>query len=160
MNAQVAIVTFGSALVSYDGVGKSVWDMLSDRHLGEGVELIDGDVVALRTFLGLKEFHGAIIIDALDAGKEEGAIVRLSERELLGEAEDEHPLASLHDMSVVGALRMLRRVEWELPDEIIFVGVQIGVNKDGLAFYPTFDMEALITVIMNEAKRMQNAMKH
>ncbi len=160
MNAQVAIVTFGSALVSYDGVGKSVYDMLSDRHLGEEVELIDGDVVALRTFLGLKGFHGAIIVDALDAGKEEGAIVRLSERELLGEAEDEHPLASLHDMSIVGALRMLRRVEWELPDEIIFVGVQIGVNKDGLPFYPTFDMEALLTVIDNEVKRIINAMKH
>lgn len=79
---------------------------------------------------------------------------------VMGGAEDEHPLASLHDMSVVGALRMLRRVEWELPDEIIFVGVQIGVNKDGLPFYPTFDMEALLTLIDNETKRMQNAMKH
>jgi hydrogenase maturation protease len=108
----VNIVGVGNTLMGDDGVGPALVQHLAARGVPDGVVLHDAGLAAGDVLGRLDPTDPLVVVDAVRAGGEPGGIVRLrlEARDLFdasGPAEgDKPPMLSLHEVSVVPALRL------------------------------------------------------
>ena len=118
---RVVVVGVGNLLLRDEGIGIHTAKALQELSLPEYVEVIDGgtspDLIAY-----VKSGDKLIIIDAVKAGGEPGAIYRFTPEDLDPQA---NRLLSLHELGVMDSLQMMRLGGNE-PGETIIIGIEPG----------------------------------
>jgi len=145
------VAGFGNPLMQDDGVGPRFIAYLRDHDLPAGVEVVDAGTSALDLVPSLIDKRLAILIDAVEAGGEAGAIYRFSPDEVRTEGRE---ALSLHSFSLVDAVRL-----WELQIEpmptIVVFGVQPQTVELGMDLSPDVEaaLPALLKLVLDELRR-------
>lgn len=118
---EVLVLGIGNLVMSDDGVGVRVVQMLqSGYRFPANVEIVDGGTLGLDLLPMLEGKSHLIMVDAVEAGKPPGTLVRLSGAEL--------PIAletriSPHQMGLKDLLAVARLLG-HVPGEMVLIGVQ------------------------------------
>lgn len=119
------VVGIGNILMKDEGIGCHVAHTLGEADLSD-VEIIDGG-----TSLGVLELSEdadkLIIVDAVKGGGVPGQIYRFHIDDITLE---QKPLLSLHDMSLIDSLKLIRL--WHNIDEAVIIGIEPGEIGWGL----------------------------
>lgn len=110
-----------------EGVGIHAVQELAKRPLPTDVDVIDGGTPGVDLLSLLRGYDRVLILDAVDAGQEPGAILRFTSEEVASDKGD-LPL-SLHQADVSQVLHLARYVGRQLPPIVIF-----GVQPDDLGW--------------------------
>jgi len=89
-----------------DGVGPAVVDALRSGGAGDRAELIDAGLAFSEVLCDLDPGQPLVIVDAVRGGGPPGSIYRLHPGDLLAEGGPTSRAVSLHEISVLPALRM------------------------------------------------------
>lgn len=118
----VLVLGVGNILLSDEGVGVRIVEELQKRQLPECVEVVDGATRAMELVDIMRGRKKVIIVDALDADTEPGAVFKFGPEQL---AETKKMSVSVHDIGVHEAIFLLSLTA-ELPEDITFYGIQPG----------------------------------
>lgn len=80
--ASVLVLCVGSSLMGDDGVGLAVLERLRDGWTLDGAELVDGGTWGMNVLPAIESAERLLLVDAIRAGKEPGAVVRLDGDEI------------------------------------------------------------------------------
>jgi hydrogenase maturation protease len=118
----VLVLGVGNILLSDEGVGVRVVENLQAMQLPDCVEVVDGATRAMELVDIIRGRKKVIIVDALAANAEPGAVFRFGPEQL---AETKQMSVSVHDIGIHEAIFMLQ-LTGELPEDITFYGIQPG----------------------------------
>lgn len=114
--APILVVGIGNILLKDEGVGVRVVEELASRYaLSEEVELLDGGTAGFDLLSSLKGRRKIIIIDALKMDDAPGSVYRCSPSDLVERTAG----YSLHDVGVLGVIRILRILGEQSDIEIV-----------------------------------------
>ncbi len=139
------VVGIGNVLLRDEGVGCHVAYALERIHLPD-VQIVDGgtsfDVLQLP-----EDADRVIIVDAVKGGGIPGQTYRF---ELEDVGLEQKPLLSLHDMSLVDGLKLMRL--WHKIDETVIIGVEPKDVDWGLALSPELQekIPRIVEVVLAE----------
>ena len=120
---RTAVIGVGNVLMGDEGIGVRVVEALGQRGLPPGVELLDGGT-AFHALTGeLTEFDKLVIVDAVKGGGTPGTVYRFGLEELEKCETVVMAALSLHEVGVLETLK-LERLVGQIPDEIVFIGVE------------------------------------
>ncbi|HIQ01988.1 MAG TPA: hydrogenase maturation protease [Anaerolineales bacterium] len=129
----ILVLGVGNILLRDEGVGVRVIEALREMPLPEGVELLDGGTAALDLVHFLAGRRKLIVVDAVQAGQEPGAVFRFTPDDLSwGGGEG----LSLHQMGLLDGLAMADLLADGPPREVVVFGVQPGELGWGLDLSP------------------------
>jgi len=122
----VTVLGIGNLIAGDDGFGIHALRELQARLGGEAafglVELVDGGVLGLELLTVVEAAERLLVLDAVDAGLEPGAMVELSVDQV---AAPRSGRLSVHQITF-NDLIALARLRDRLPRELILLGVQPG----------------------------------
>ena len=118
----ILVLGVGNILLSDEGVGVRVVEELQKRSLPRCVEVVDGATRAMELVDIIRGRDKVIIVDALAAGTEPGAVFKFGPEQL---AETKKMSVSVHDIGVHEAIFLLS-LTGELPEDITIYGIQPG----------------------------------
>lgn len=152
---KIMVMGVGNVLLSDEGLGVQFVDLLSQEELPENVELLEGGTAGLELVHLIKEVDYLIIIDAVNAKDEPGAVFRF-------EPEDIRVMPSQFEVSFhqVGILEVLAmaNILGTAPKTLIF-GVQPKSLEMGMELSP--EIQAVYPKIKDLVlKEIQNIIEH
>ena len=146
------VLGLGNLLLQDEGVGVRVIERLQKEYaFPEEVTVLDGGTLGLDLLSLIEETPRIVIVDAVKAGKEPGALVRLVNDEIpafLG------PKVSPHQVGLQDLLA-LARLRGHFPSEVILLGVQAERLEPGLDLSPAIaaQVEPLAARVIDELTR-------
>ncbi|MGD1993408.1 MAG: HyaD/HybD family hydrogenase maturation endopeptidase [Anaerolineae bacterium] len=144
--AKTLILGVGNLLVSDEGVGLRILERLAATYeLPEEVQTLDGGTLGLDLLYYLEGVKNLLIFDAVEMGKQPGALIRLEGDEVpsfLSVKISPHQIG-IPDMLFAAKLRDL------YPQELVLWGVQPGVLEMGLKLSPP--VAAQVEVVVEKA---------
>ena len=123
------VVGIGNVLLKDEGIGCHVVRALGDVNLSD-VEIMDGGT-SLDALQLPENADRLIIVDAVKGGGMPGEIYRFHIEDITLE---QKPLVSLHDMSLIDGLKLMRL--WHNIDEAVIIGVEPKDIDWGLELSP------------------------
>ena len=134
------VIGFGNKFLSDDGIGPVVIEKLEKTGLAEDkdIEIIDLGTSGTDLIFHLKECPRIIIIDAIDAGQDEGKIIKIKEKDIEHFYDQGLFSLSLHDLNLADILKLVRAMKVETDITIIGIkplnielgeGVSPGIEK-------------------------------
>ncbi|MCX7048502.1 MAG: hydrogenase maturation protease [Candidatus Sumerlaeota bacterium] len=148
-NVRVAIVGLGNELLMDDGIGIHAIRLLQESP-PEGVTLEEVGTSALYALDLLESADEVIAIDAVQAGGTPGTIYRFDS----GQAHESAQSASLHDLGIVAALRMLP--EGKRP-RVTILGVEPKRVDYGMELTP--EVKAALPAVVEAAREIAREKK-
>jgi len=151
-SARTLILGVGNLLLSDEGVGLRVVEKLAASYeLPEGVQTLDGGTLGLDLLYYLEGVENLLIIDAVEMGKEPGALLRLEGDEVpafLSVKISPHQIG-IPDMLFAAKLKDL------YPRNVVLWGVQPGTLDVGLELSPPVaaQVDALVEKAVEELAR-------
>ena len=153
----ILILGIGNLLLKDEGVGIHVIRRLEQRKLPNSVHLMDGGTGGLNLFHHLTKYKKVILIDAINAHKKPGEIIRIAYDPLqLQDKQTElyphqKPL-SMHETNFTAVLELAK--EMKIKAEIIIFGIQPQVIDYGEDLSPEVkkSIPLIIKQIMRELK--------
>lgn len=118
----------GNVLKHDEGVGVRAAELLAALPLPSDVEVCDAGTLGIETAVVLEGRELVVVVDALDAGAEPGAVFRLTPDQI---APSVRGGFSVHDFHFLDALNETRLLGTE-PSEVIIFGVQVADVSSGL----------------------------
>ena len=115
---RVVVFGAGNVLLRDEGIGVHVARALASLGLPDNIEVIDGGTSS-DSLANLEPAHKLIIVDAVRADGQPGAVYRLSPDDIEGRP----GMLSLHEAGVSESLRMMSLLKIE-PREVVILGVQ------------------------------------
>lgn len=149
---KIAVVGVGNILLGDEGLGVRAVEYLAQRSLPENIQIFDGGTALLQLLPALEGFDKIIIVDAVQAGQEPGAIYRFTLEELEASKKKEIGfMLSLHELDVPRAIALERLVS-RLPEEIIFLGMEPARISESMELSEVVEskMEQLLRAIERE----------
>jgi len=131
-----------------DGVGPAAVAELRRRGETDRAELVDAGLAFSEVLCDLSPDRPLVVIDAAQGGRKPGTIYKLTWKDLASEQDEMGAVVSLHEFSLVPALRMEALAGRPFEDVTIF-----GVEPDRLAWGEglspavTGAMEALVRAV-------------
>jgi hydrogenase maturation protease len=123
---------------------------LSARLAGTGTEVIETESAGMNLLEMLSGHERAVLVDAIALeGVEPGTVVRLSPDDLRLTPR----LASCHDIDIVTALELGRRLGLSMPSEVVIYAVQ-GEDMLTLGERPTKAVAAVLPLVADEIEAM------
>ncbi len=117
---KTVIIGLGNTVLTDDGAGVYTARILRER-LGSEVEILEAETAGMDLMEMLAGHKRAIIIDAIMLDDvQPGTVFRLSPDDLRITPR----LASCHDIDVVTALELGRRLGFSMPEEVIIYAIQ------------------------------------
>ena len=114
------IVGLGNTILSDDGAGVFVARMLKNILIGSA-DIIEAETAGLDLMEMLRGYDRAILVDAIKLdGELPGTVFRLRPDDLRITPR----LSSCHDIDIVTALELGRRLGFAMPDDVIIYAVQ------------------------------------
>jgi hydrogenase maturation protease len=115
------VLGLGNTILRDDGIGVYTARALRDILEGEA-DVIEAELAGLDIIEKLEGYDRAIIIDAIQLdGERPGTVFRLCPDDMRITPR----LASFHDVDLVTALELGKRLEFEMPREVIIYAVQV-----------------------------------
>ena len=156
-DVRVNIVGVGNTLMGDDGVGPAAVEAMAARDdLPAGVRLHEAGL-ALTDVLGqLDPDVPLIVVDAVRGGQGPGTVYRVEVSDLSGDDDAPGGPISLHEISVMPALR-IEALTGRTFREVTVFGVEPGdvAWGDGLSPAVAAALDKLITAVLNHADRNQ-----
>lgn len=146
------VLGLGNILLQDEGVGVRVIERLQKEYVfPEEVTVLDGGTLGLDLLSYIEETPRIVIVDAVTANLEAGALVRLRNEEIpafLGVKMSPHQIG-LQD------LLGLARLRGHFPEEVILLGAQIEQMGPGFDFSPAVaaQVEPLCVCVLDELAR-------
>jgi len=119
------VLGLGNTILCDDGVGIYVARALVDRTAG-AADVKEAELAGLDLIELLKGYERAYLIDAIQLdGEEPGVVFRLKPDDMRITPR----LASFHDIDLVTALELGKRLHIAMPSEVIIFGVQVEDSR-------------------------------
>ena len=147
------VLGLGNILLGDEGVGVRVVERLLERYtFGEGVLVLDGGTLGLDLLPYLEGASRLLVIDAVQAGKPPGTLIRLEGDQVpvfLDASKVSAHQEGLEDLLAVAALKGY------LPDPVVLWGAQIRSLRVGLELSPpvSAQVEPLVRKVLEELAR-------
>ncbi len=146
---RIVVLGLGNVLMTDEGIGVHVVRRLAQESLPPTVEALDGGTAPLQALTDVADVWRLIIVDALGAEGEAGAVYRLAP----GDIEASRRRLSLHESDVAEALTMWRH--WGLPmDRISILGVVPDLVGWGTELSPALrgKLDAIVKAVLDEVE--------
>ena len=118
---RVLILGVGNLLMGDEGVGIHAVRELMKRPLPPHVDVVDGGTAGLELLHLMEGYSRVVIIDAVEAGEEPGAVLRFTPEDITSQAAD---LAiSLHQTDLLEVFSLAAYLGRDLPPIVIY-GIQ------------------------------------
>lgn len=124
----ILILGIGNILLRDEGTGVRVVEYIQQNTLQNTIEVVDGGTAGADLIDIMADREKVIIIDAVQAGKPPGTVIRFNESELENIPKS---ILSLHDLGIAETLKMVEKINCR-PDEVIFFGIQPNDISPGL----------------------------
>ncbi|GAW32807.1 HyaD/HybD family hydrogenase maturation endopeptidase [Carboxydocella sp. JDF658] len=149
---QVLVLGIGNEILQDEGLGIHAARMLEKMNLPEEVEVIAGGTAGLALLPLLKEKDYLIVIDAVNARTEPGAIFKFKPDQV-----DVYPLEyqlSFHQLGLYDVLRVAQLLG-DCPDTTIF-GMQPGTISWGMELTPPIadNLPRLVELVVEEINKI------
>jgi len=105
---RVAVVGAGNLLMSDEGVGVHVVEVLGEGYVPPYLTLVDAGTALLDVLGSLRDYERIFLVDALRAGGSPGSVYRLAFSELQEQAERGQLTVSLHQNGLLEAAALAR----------------------------------------------------
>jgi hydrogenase maturation protease len=116
------VLGLGNTILCDDGIGIYVARSLRDR-LGDAADVREAELAGLDLIEMLTGYERAYIVDAIQLdGEEPGTVFRMKPDDIRITPR----LASFHDIDLITALELGRRLELPMPREVVIFGVQVA----------------------------------
>jgi len=142
---RTVIIGLGNTVLSDDGAGIYVARELKER-LGSSFDVIEAELAGLDLMEMMRGYDRAVIIDAIKLdGEEPGTVFKLT----IDDIRITPRLASCHDIDLVTALELGKRLGLKMPDQVTIYAVQ---GKDVLTLNEgcTEPVEKVIPELVDE----------
>jgi hydrogenase maturation protease len=143
---KVLILGIGNLILKDEGIGVHAVQALEEQDLPPGVEVIDGGTSTMDLLSVIYESDRIIVIDALKAGGEPGAIYRCLPEDLT--ATSDRPL-SLHQIGLLDVLGMARQLGGKAA--VVIIGVEPKEISWGMEL--TEEVQAAVPKVIEAVKR-------
>ncbi len=150
---QILVLGLGNILLADEGIGVRVIERLLEQYsFPEGVRVMDGGTLGLDLLPYLEDASRLLVVDAVQARKPAGTLVRLAGGEIpvfLDAAKVSPHQEGLEDLLAVANLKGY------LPEEVVFWGAQIESLGVGLELSPAVaaQVDALVEKVLEELGR-------
>jgi len=149
--AENVILGIGNSLRADEGVGVHVVRALESRGGVPGADLVEGGTNAYEALASYDRIERLIVVDAVDAHSEPGAVFRFTEQDLA-------PVAgpvSLHQMGLLDAFAPLEAGGVHI-GEVVVVGVQPAVTDWGLDLSPAVAgrLDCVMALVAREVRAL------
>jgi len=131
VNKETVIIGIGNLILKDEGVGVHAVRELEKMEIPPGVEVIDGGVATMDLLSVIHEAEKIIVIDAIKAGGEPGAVYRVTPEDLINETERSF---SLHQVDFLDVLGMARQLGGQ--GEVVIIGVEPKEISWGMELTP------------------------
>lgn len=151
---RIMVMGVGNVLLSDEGLGVRFLDELSKRTLPENVELLEGGTAGLELIHLIQEVDFLIIIDAVNAKAEPGALFRFQPEDL--QVFPEKFEVSFHQVGIIEVLNMAPLLG-QVPQTLIF-GVQPKSLEWGMDISPEIQalFPRLADLVINQIDSIQS----
>jgi hydrogenase maturation protease len=145
---KTVIIGLGNTVLSDDGAGVYAARLLSGRFGSEDISVIETESAGMNLMEMLAGFDRAFLIDAiLLDGEDPGTVFRLRADDL----KITPRLSSAHDIDIVTALELGRRLGLGMPSEVTIFAVQ-GEDMTTLREECTPEVEAVLGPLADEVE--------
>lgn len=147
----ILILGVGNILLQDEGIGVRVVEKLQQTYrFPSNVELLDGGTIGLDLINYLDDVSHLLVIDAVEAAKPPGTIIRLVNNEI--PAFLAHKI-SPHQIGISDILSVARLRDM-VPDEMVLIGIQPQSLDTGLELSPTIQarVDDLVAAVLAELK--------
>jgi hydrogenase maturation protease len=138
----VLVLGIGNILLRDEGVGVRVVEAMQKSPPAGDVEIVDGGTAGADLVDILADRRKVILIDAIDADAEPGAVFRLRAEDLLPQAGE---MISLHQLGVVESLAIAAKLHCA-PKEVVVFGIQPKEISPGLEL--TAEVQAAVPTVI------------
>jgi hydrogenase maturation protease len=114
------ILGLGNILLQDEGVGVRVVEAMRDVPTPPGVDLLDGGTAGLSLLELMEGYDRVIVVDAVEAGAEPGAIFKFRPEDLA--AMPNVQLTSFHQVGLMDVLQLAESMGQR--PEVVIIGVQ------------------------------------
>jgi len=145
---KVTVLGIGNLLLRDEGVGVHLVQRLAGMVDSAGVELVDGGTSPDIQYLVGDDTDKLIVVDAVDAGDEPGAVYRFTAEDV---AQDTAMPVSLHEIGILETLRLMALRETK-PKSTVIIGIQPKTMDYGLELSPEVErkMPDVINLVLKE----------
>jgi hydrogenase maturation protease len=151
--AETLVLGLGNILLGDEGVGVRVIERLLEKvEFQEGVRVLDGGTLGLDLLPYLEDAARLLVVDAAQARKPAGTLIRLTGREIpifLDASKVSPHQEGLQDLLAVAAFKGY------LPEEVVFLGVQVGSLGVSLELSPAVaaQVDPMVERVLEELDR-------
>ena len=149
---RILVLGVGNLLMGDDGVGIHAVGELLKRALPPGVDVVDGGTAGLDLLRVMEGYAKVLIIDAVDAGQEPGAILRFTPEDITTQVVDF--AVSLHQTEVLKVLELATCLGQSLPPIVVY-GVQLREMAWGTELSPAVQdqLTPLVEAVLEEVSK-------
>ena len=154
---RVVVIGVGNMLLSDEGVGVHVVNMLKNMRLPAGVEVYDCGTEGLGILGFLENADKAIIIDAVKAGGSPGGIYRFNLDEV-ARKDSSMKMLSLHELDLITSVEIGKLSNiYRLPRELVVIGVEPSSLEIGMELTSKVKqvVPKVIDLILEEIKKLR-----
>jgi hydrogenase maturation protease len=152
---KVTVLGIGNLLLQDEGVGVHLVQRLASVVDTAGVELVDGGTSPDIQYLVGDDTDKLIVVDAVDAGDEPGAVYRFAADDV--EQDSATPI-SLHEIGIIETLKLMSLRDGK-PKSTVVIGVQPKSIDYGLELSPEVErkMPKVIELVLKEIEEAKTA---
>lgn len=150
---RIMVMGIGNILLSDEGLGVRFLDELAKKPLPENVELLEGGTAGLELVHLIQDIDFLIIVDAVNAHAEPGALFRFQPEDL--HVFPEKYEVSFHQIGIIEVLNMAK-ILGQAPRTLIF-GIQPKSLEWGMDISPEIQalFPRLADLVLEEIKLVQ-----
>ena len=141
----ILILGIGNILLRDEGVGVRVIETLQQQKTPDTIDLVDGGTSGADLIDVLADRRKVIIVDAVDAGKAPGTVIRFEEDDL---ENIPNSALSLHELGIAETLKMTSKLNCK-PKEVVFFGIQPKDISPGLEL--SDEMGEIVPIVAEKA---------
>ena len=141
----ILILGIGNILLRDEGVGVRVIETLQQQKTPDTIDLVDGGTSGADLIDVLADRRKVIIVDAVDAGKPPGTVIRFEESDL---ENIPNSALSLHELGIAETLKMTGKLNCQ-PQEVVFFGIQPKDISPGLEL--SAEISEIIPIVAEKA---------
>lgn len=144
----VVILGAGNILLRDEGVGVHVVRALRKEELPPGVEVYEGGTAGIDLLEVISRAGRLIIVDAVDAGQEAGAVFRFRPEDVESRLREHR--TSLHQIDLMDTLKIARFLD--CCPETVIIGIQPGEIAWGMELSPALaeKLPAVVDLVKEE----------
>ncbi|MBL4953848.1 HyaD/HybD family hydrogenase maturation endopeptidase [Neobacillus sp. OS1-32] len=153
---KITILGIGNTLFSDEGVGIHLLPLLEEKYKDDDlIDIIEGQTDGMKLLGPVEDAENLIIIDAINAGKEGGSIIRLEGEEIPAYFGIKMSIHQMGFQEVLFAAKLRERY----PKQVVMLGMQPSSLELGVGLTKTNQekLSELANSVIEQVERWRNA---